>query len=352
MFFYSCFVFLVSGLFFTSYLTKSNIFSLFALFLIVMLSATRLEIGYDYFNYVGFYSVHLPESLEPLFKLSINLMNSFDLHYREFFFIYSIVTIFVLYIAIAKYTPYRKSALLIFILIPGLYLNSFSIIRQSIAASFVFFAIYYLIYEKKYVKFWVLSLIAICFHYPVVLVVLLVSLFKSLLNKEGSFKFYCFIVMTSLVIYKAGVASFVLSMIGGKYSLYASFVQPVSVLKLLVLNFYILILLCFKKQFIKDERDVFVVNLLVIGVLIVNIFADFTPVSRLGYYLLIFQIIIVPKLIYSFPSSNLRQTSLKTLVIAITMFYYFSMFTNSLYVDSRQDIYPKLTPYNSWLLSE
>lgn len=339
-------------LFVTSHVTKTNIFTLLGLFLILMVGATRFEIGYDYFNYVSFYSEYIPDYIEPIFRISILLMNYLGFNYEFYFFIYSAVTILVLFYAIVKYTHYRNTALLLFVLIPGLYLNSFSIIRQSIALSFFFLAVYYLVSEPRLFKFWFFSLVSVGFHYPAAIVILFVYVLRFILSKELSLKEYLIILILSFIIYKINLASFALSLLGGKYSLYASFVQPVSLLKIIVSNLFILLLLAFKKQYIKSEVDVFILNLVFVGAVIINVFADFVPVSRLGYYFVIFQILVVPNLIYSFPSCNIRQISLKALIVAVAITYYVMMFFNALYVDVGQDIYPKMTPYKSWLFND
>ncbi len=43
----------------------------------MFISGTRYGVGYDFFNYVSFYTHYLPEDLEPLFKLIIVILNEF-----------------------------------------------------------------------------------------------------------------------------------------------------------------------------------------------------------------------------------------------------------------------------------
>lgn len=185
------------------------------------------------------------------------------------------------------------------------------------------------------------------FHYSsLVPSVLILFLYKPL-KKKYTRTIYILLIISSFILLKFNIATILLSHAFGKYSDYVNVLQSTSLLKISVLNFYMIGLIYIKNFFIKSSRDSFLFNALFLGVLFVNIFADFTPVTRLSYYFLITQIILVPKLIYSFKNINL-----KVLMLIAFVSYYILMFSNALYYDYLQDGYPKMTPYQNYLFKD
>lgn len=345
-FYFSYYIYIILLLLIDNFI-KKDFFILIAVLTIILVSGTRFETGYDFLNYVGFYLSEADESHEPLFKLLLETLKIFSSDYQLFFFVSSFITVLGIYFAITKYTKYKKTALLIFLLVPGLYLNTFSIIRQGISEAFLFLAIYYLVYEKKTLKFWLISFLSIGFHYTAVLPVLIAWAFKKILSVNYSLNIYMTILFISLILSKLNVTSIILSVAFGKFTAYIDMAEDVSLLKLIVSNTFILILLIYKKKYINSSADVFILNFLFIGVLLLNIFASFAPVTRLSYFFLIFQIILVPKLIYSFKSNQL-----KVIFLSGFIFYYLLMFTNSLMIDEQTDKYPKMTPYQNYFFKD
>lgn len=347
MYFYFSYYLYIIILFLIDNFIKKDFFIFIAIITVIFITGTRFETGYDFLNYVYFYVGEADESHEPLFKLLLEILKIFSTDSQLFFFVSSFITVLGIYFAITKYTKYKKTALLIFLLVPGLYLNTFSIIRQGISEAFLFLALYYLVYEKKTLKFWLISFLSIGFHYTAVLPVLIAWAFKKVLNVNYSLNIYITILFISLIFSKLNVTSIILSVAFGKFAAYIDMVEDVSLLKLIVSNMFILILLMYKKKYINSSADVFILNFLFIGVLLVNIFASFTQITRLSYFFLIFQIILVPKLIYSFKSNELRAIFLIGFI-----FYYSLMVTNSLMIDEQTDKYPKITPYQNYFFKD
>jgi hypothetical protein len=345
-FYFSYYIYIILLLLIDNFI-KKDFFILIAVLTIILVSGTRFETGYDFLNYVGFYVAGADETHEPLFTILLLFLNVFTENSQILFFISSSITIAILYYSIIKYTIYKKTTLLIFLLIPGLYLNTFSIIRQGIAEVFLFLAIYYLVYERKSLKFWLFSLVAIGFHYTAMLPIIILWVFKKILWINYSLKTYIFILLFSLILSKLNIASMILGLAFGKFALYLDMTQDVSLFKLLISNLFLIILLIFRKEYIQSSSELFIFNLLFIGILFLNIFASFTPVTRLGYYFLIFQIILVPKLIYSFESNHLKAIFLSSFIA-----YYSLMFTNSLIIDEQIDQYPKMTPYQNYFFKD
>lgn len=348
MIFYSIYYLSIIFLLIADYLFKNiKLFLYLALFLVVVISGTRYGTGYDFFNYVSFYTHSLPENLEPLFKLSIIVLKQVSSDSQIMFFLYSFFTVILTYIGITKYTKYTKTSFLIFLLIPGLYLNSFSILRQAIAEPILFLAFFYLIYNKSLLRFYLLSLVAFLFHYSAILPVVIVLISYSILKKSYSLLFYILVLCLNIILYQINLATFLLGFAFGKYVAYLDFIQHTSLLKIVVSNLFILILIFFKNQFISTKEDNIILNILFIGIVILNIFSDFTPITRLSYYFLIFQIILVPKLIYSFKNNNIK-------IIALTLFisYYCLMFGNALVTDMATETDAGMIPYKNYFLKD
>lgn len=348
MIFYSIYYLSIVFFLFTDYLFRNiKLFLFLVIGIVIFISGTRYNTGYDFYNYHVFYTHHLDESLEPLFKLSVQILNLFSEDSQLMFFIYSFATILLTYFAITKMTKYKKTSLFIFLLIPGLYLNTFSIIRQGIAEVFFLLAVYYFVYENKNLKFWFFSLIAIGFHYSAALPVLLIYFFRKILSIKYSIPIYLILLSFSIFLYKINIAPILIALSPGKFGVYVEFIQNTSLIKILVYNLFIVVLIIFKKQYIKAKSDLILLNFLFVGVLILNVFADFIPVTRLSYYFFIFQIILVPKFIYSFKDNNL-----KVIVLFLSLLYYILIFLNALYVDSLSSSEYTMTPYQNYFFKD
>lgn len=324
------------------YAFKAKIFDYVILLLIIFISGFRYEVGYDYYNYYSmFVGNHL--ELEPLFMVVISLFRAWWDEPQYVFFFFSAVTISIIFYAIKKFTKYYRTSFLIYLLIPGLYLNSFSIIRQGIAISFFFLSIYYLLYLNKRSKYLIISMIGFMFHFSAIIPIVIVLLMRRLLAQKYSLYFHIIIMTLALLIGISGIMGLVISTIGGRYSVYSTaFVEQVSVFKIIVLFFFSLfILYSYEKN--SDKNLTFLLNLYQLGIIVNFVFSDFTAVTRLSYYFLIFQTILVPRVIYTY-----RHQAIKLLMLTLFIVYYFGIQINALLVDEKLDSYPKMTPYKNY----
>jgi transmembrane protein EpsG len=331
MIFYSIYYFIIIILLILDYFFKKNkIFRYIAIASIVFVSGSRYATGYDFFNYYSFYTTYLFDSLEPLFKLSVIVLKYFSSDPQLLIFIYSLFTIIIMYVAITKYTKYIRTSFFIYMIIPGLYLNSFSIIRFSLAQSIVFIALFYLIYKQDKAKFYTLAIVSTLFHYSAIVPSIIVLIFYKILRKTYSFLIYLMIILVSYLLYKLNLAELFLSYASGEYAGYIDTSSPPNLLKSFVLSIFILTLIYFKPNYVKNTGDIISLNMLFLGVITYNIFMNFEYVTRLTYYFLIFQVILIPKLIYSF-----KRNDLKILFLFLFLFYYIAIFTNALITDAK-----------------
>jgi len=316
-----------------------------AILLTIFISGFRYNTGYDFLNYVRFYNEPLHLNIEPLFAVSIAFFKIFSDDPQLMFFAYSSATILILLLAVKRFTKYTKTSFLFFLLIPGLFLNSFSIIRQSLAMVILFYGVSFLLLDNGKRRFVIIASVAAMFHYSAIFPALLFFFGEAILKKEYTFKTFIFLALLSLVLYYFDLARFLLGFAIGRYSLYSDNYQPISLIKILILNLFMFFLVLHKRRFAAILSDIFLLNSVFIGVLITNIFASFTPLTRFSYFFLIAQIILVPKLIYA-----IKENSLKLFFLAVFMCYYSFMIGNALMVDLNFGSYPKMTPYENYFI--
>lgn len=318
MIFYSLYYTLIIFLLLLDYFNKNNNFFIyFGLFVIFLITATRFDTGYDFYNYHLFYREDIPESIEPLFKLTVYLLKYFTDNSQWMFVFYSFIIIFVTYFTIIKMTKYTKIALLIFLLIPGLYINSFSIIRHSVALSLFFLGTYYILFENKSLKFWIYSILAIGFHYSAILPIIIVYFFKKILFIKYSIFIYIILIILSITFSELNVAEFLITNSFGKFPVYLDYKTEVSMIKQIVLNIFFIFLAFLTLKKSDSMNNYMFLNLIFIGILILNIFSNYQAVTRLSYYFLIFQIILIPNILYSF-KDNISKI---ILLILFVIFY-------------------------------
>ncbi|WP_423303421.1 EpsG family protein [Deferribacter thermophilus] len=350
MIFYFLYYISIAFLLFLDYITRNKkLFLYFCIFWIILISGTRYLTGYDFYNYQSYFYNYKDLSIEFLFKLSLFILNYFTSNSQFMFFIYSFFTIIIIFYAIKKYTKYLKTSFLIYLLIPGLYLNTFSIIRQGIAESILLLAFYYYIYRQNYLKFILFSLISILFHYSAIVPFIFLILFSKFLKKSYSISFYFLILFGTIFISQLSLGNKIIEVLPlmGRYVYYKEWVQEVNIIKIFVYNIFFCFFIIFKKNFIKNFQDNIMLNLLFFGIILLNIFSNYTPITRLIYYFVIFQIFLVPKLIYSF-----KYNSLKIVFLMLFIFYYFIMLFNSLFVDSTTEGNSNLIPYKNYFFYE
>ncbi len=143
--------------------TYERHFFLCIAFLIVFLpSALRYDIGTDYINYLEIYNEKLfvgAKNEEYAFYLINSFLYNLDAHFQWMFSIFSFIFIYVAF----KSYPKKNAWLLHFLFFSILYFTSFNIIRQTAALSICMLAVF-VFFEKRYIYFFVLSIIASTFH--------------------------------------------------------------------------------------------------------------------------------------------------------------------------------------------
>ena len=343
--FYLIYIFYIALLLLLNFYLKGkrNGLEIFALISITLVTGLRNYTGYDYATYVYIYESGIFDAgYEPGFVLLMNILRAFGLSFYYMFFIFGLATYIFLYLGIKKYTKHSGIALMIFMLIPGLYLNTLTIIRQELAVTICFYAFFFL-KEKKYKKYILLMLLASSFHYSS----LVISIFHLVVWKYASratAKQYLIAIIVSLIIAKVDLVNFLTLVLGGgKYAVYIEG-DPVVFEKLLILNLLLVFFIFYYDRIVsRNDTNKYIFAFSILAIIFINCFSSLLIITRLGYYLRIFEIILVAEFIYVF------RYKLRPLILCGIFSLYLAIFIASLNNDMEAEDHgqPKIIPYKS-----
>ena len=347
MILYLFFIGLVSLLFVVEYFYKEEGYSyltVFSILVIILFVVFRHEVGYDYLNYISYFNSSVSSLIERKIELGfvglVAILKFLGANYFWLFFIIGIAIIAFLFHGIKLYTQNVRIALLIYLLIPGLFLNSLSIIRQSLAIVILFNA-YYLFFSKRYLYCFFLIGLGVLFHYSSLLIIPFFFLATKLENRARV------LLLTglplSLLLAKLNILNVILTAVLGnsKFGVYIGASDETNFIKLLVLNVSVIPYLFFYERLDKLNRTLLI--LIIFGLILFNVFANVTAISRITYYFKVFEVVLLANLV-SFFKRGWSQA-----IVCICIFiYFFVMFYASLSYDYSSVVeYPKMTPYKT-----
>ncbi len=143
--------------------SRQRLFIFLSFIIPFLFLALRYDIGQDYQNYVAYFHRIASGELilkEPSYLLINKIIAKFGLDVQWLFVIFGFIFMFFAY----KSIPKEVFAVGLFIFISTIYLlDGFSLIRQGVAVAMMFYGIRYVI-EQKFLKYFILSLIAMSFH--------------------------------------------------------------------------------------------------------------------------------------------------------------------------------------------
>jgi len=359
---YFIMVFSYSILSLTSYLSKSRVFFYLAILIIILFVGFKDIMSPDFERYAYTYENIENfgfDAFEPFFVIMSYFLKSLGFDYYALFFIFAFLTILFILLGIREFSKHYAMAMLLYLLVPGFFLNMFIEMRQTLAIAMVFYAVG-LILNKKKLGF-LFAFLSIITHYSAIFFWLIFIIFKNFLSKEHSSWFYVISLVVSfvlVVIFRLDIVIFnflfiIFNGLGSflpflqKYLIYLDFLLSGEVSQVqaqLIKNiFYILntlfllyILKCTIKEIKENNNNIrlmvdlkinnYLINFLTVGVIILNISFHIAEVSRLAYYFLIFQIVLIPNVILKIPNLYLRYLS-----FIIILFIYISMFIKGLF---------------------
>jgi hypothetical protein len=351
MLFYILFLLFTTALLFLGnfFPGKNKYIQPLTLALVIVIAGFRSHVGADYDSYVVWYIDKTRDcDFELGFLAILNLFRFFGLSHYYFFFFFSFFTYLFFYLGLRKYTVNANVAFVIFLLLPGLFLNSLSFVRQAFSMSISFYAFYYLI-NKKYLIYSILMLIGVLIHSSSLLPFVLFTLVFLFESKIKALHLYLLLILSMIISQINYLSLFSTFFENTRYIYYFSISEnPVSLLKLFALNgVCIFVLLHYDKMKETYFYQKYFLIFMVLSVVFTNIFAFQIQLTRFSYFFKIFETIVIADLIY------LGSKQRKVFLISVFYVYYFAAFMYSLKVD--QDGIKegsRFTPYNNILVGK
>lgn len=323
-----------------------NRISLAAIFLILfLLSACRLNVGNDYAKYVEFMHLVNCDAYVPTeigFNLLVKLIYGLS-GYENFllvFAFYSFVT--VLFFLLAMYEQSDEFGLTFFLFMTlGYYFQTFSTVRYYLALAVALYSMKFVL-RKQWGRFVVLVALGATFHKSLLVVIPLYFL-ASLPWKKWQLAIAAVFCTTFLFL-----QDFYLKLVVFLYPTYEDTeyleggTSYISILRCAaVLGFAGIVCLMRqreKKAGINGEKNVtnieeeeawnrrfWFYTYLNLGALVLYVFCSFLPIiSRIGYYLMVSQILFLPMLLKAVPDKKWRRLFRAGILLAAVL--YFAMY--------------------------
>lgn len=350
MTFYILLVVLVVGLFFIAYKypTTEKAISLTLLGIIILIGGFRDRIGWDYNSYTNWYLKGTrDDGFEFGFLGIMQIFRYLNLDYHFLFFFFSFFTYLFAYLGIKKYTKKSSLPMVLYVLIPVLFLGSFTYIRQFLSVAIAFYAFSFLL-DKKYFVFFLLMFIGVSIHYSCLLPFFLFMV----VYKWGIFvkSRYLYILMViTFIIGQIGIIHWLSLFLKDSHYLFyvsAKFSVSVPLLKLLVINTMgFLVINYYDKYGFKYPNQKYLLVLYVCSILFLNLFSESVELTRLYIYFRIFEIILVAE-IFQIALLNKRFWFVGFVCCFYLLPYFRAIILD--YESSSKNL--KLTPYKSLLL--
>jgi len=311
--------------------------------LLFAVSACRIAVGNDYWVYRSDFLLieqNRHVSFEFGFVWTVRFLQSMLNHdqYLPIFGVFSFFT--VLFFVKGMSDLSDQFCFTVFLLMTGgYYFSSLNSVRYYLVLAIAMYSIKYVL-RGEWGKFILWILVAAAFHKSVLVVVPLYFL------ASGNWKKW------HMLFLMAGCASLILfqdfyrSIIFHFYPFYEGSMfdtGETSLTNIAKCGAVLLLSLIYYKQAIEGDRKnrfYFYCNL---GALALYVFASFIPeISRIGYYLNITNIFLIPGIIVKIPEK--RQKVLWTVLVTMAYLAYFGLFLRSAY---STDI--RLLPYRNWI---
>jgi transmembrane protein EpsG len=339
-----------------SELSGSRTFAVPALGLLVLFAGFREAMTIDMERYSLMYS-HVDAlsiiSIEPSFLFLSHLLNGLGFDYHALFFTYTLITLTFVYLGIRNYTANTKFSLLLYVLLPGCFLNLFVEMREVAAVGITFYATSVL--SRKDVK-WrltivcVLAALSICFHYSALAYWGIIVVSYKVIKRPHSLFFYYFLLISTLLIPTSvliGAIDVLASpILPTKYHGYlglfmeteTSLAESGQLLKNIVYILIGAVCVYWRSPLDHNDDDHVPLNLFVIGVVILNVTRSFAEASRLAYFFTIYQIVILPTTRARLRAGVMRLTA----AYAVVLFYLAQFAWGLFYYSDEWDTYPFL----------
>lgn len=331
----------------TRAVTRNQIFIVGIFGILFLCSALRFDIGNDYEQYtqtaheafVGGYVV-----TEVGFNWLVRIVYTlFGGEYYEIVFaIFAFATVLIFLKALYEQSVDFKASFFIFMTL-GLYFQTYNTIRYYLALAIALYSLRYVL-NRDWIRFIGWILVAALFHKSVLVVI---PIYWAASFAWGKWQIIAGI-LASIVCFLG--KSLVLKLALILYPSYRNTIyleggtSPVSILRgLMILAFYIWFITKYKETEIAKSRELCLYAQLNLLAVVVYVFFSFLPViTRIGYYLSVGQLLMIPMMITAIPEEKIKKRV--EILVMIASVIYFGLFLLRAHQDG-----VGLLPYQSWL---
>ena len=309
------------------------------------ISACRIAIGHDYWEYTAIFSLieqNRHVSTEFGFNALVRICHFIfgSDNYLVIFGIVAFVTVFFFIKAICDQSDNFGYSFFLFMIF-GYYLSSFNSIRYYLVLAVAVYSVKYIL-KKDYVRFVLCILLASPFHMAVLFVLLAYPLAQMRWNKWN------IPIVSVIVVTLLSFPDFYRKIIFSFYPFYENSLYDVgetSVTNIVRCVGVMVFSLIYYKSALKDNRKNMIYFNLNMEALIVYSCCSFVPViSRIGFFLNIFQIFLIPSVLKSIPK-KWQRVVWSILILVAGCAYYF------LFLQSCKDDGTRIVPYLNWILN-
>ena len=317
--------------------------------LLAGVSACRIAVGNDYWVYRFNFNLIAQErhvASEFGFNYIVKWMNwlfGYD-NYLPIFALFSLVTVF--FFVKALHDQASDFALSLFLLMTcGYYFNSLNSVRYYLALAMALYAMKYVL-RGEYIKFALWIAVGAMFHKSILLVIPVYIVARLLASAK--LKRWHYIIGTVLVLSLIFCQNIYREIIFLFYPYYRdsafdngsiSYVNIAKCLGTLALCF-----ICYKKSLKEDLMNRFYFFLNICGLIAYSCGSFIPEVSRVGYYMIISQVMLIPRLLQDIENKKFKL--LCYFIVVAGFAAYFVILLKEMYaVDIR------LLPYLNWIFN-
>lgn len=261
----------------------------------ILFSGLRFENGNDWFNYLDI--LQNIETYEGKIEWGLiylgKILNLFSYSEHLLFFSFSFVTLALIGLSFNSIASHRL-AFFLYLLTPGLFLNSFHVIRQMLAVSLFFYAVMEFGNNKSKLLFLFCGILGASFHYTAIIPFVFFVVIRWFPMKANLLP--C--VLAVALIYISFIVSFtelphdiLLKFSGSKFEIYSELGDIENRYKIIVISLIasLYLYVYYRSKLVKNEDYL---KLFIFGVVLLNLFSNFSVVSRVSYYFIPFGLII------------------------------------------------------------
>lgn len=284
-------------LFYIGHKRNKWIFKVLSLFILIVFSGCRYMVGIDFVSYWWIYEEINGILIEPGYTAICKVLSNANFGAQLHFFFFSAITLLIIVRGILFYNNKHAVLCLFIYLFAGFYVDSFNIVRQSLAIAIFFWSGKYII-NRQLKKYIICILGATCFHMSSITLIP----FYYILNRHYSRYAIAIIMVISLLISYYGIIDRFMEYLP-IYTKYLESGNEFNVNSNLGLGFYIkyligIIMLLAKEKIIdKFPQLNMALNAYFWYLILMGMMQNYLVFLRVAYYFQIFLIIILPALL-------------------------------------------------------